>query len=83
MREEEEWAARDEARRLEVEGLKAELEAIKRVVEGSGGVDGKLSTSCHQVLCVCWVEGCTGFGCHQYGLAFTCSLWCRVAPVSK
>ena len=54
MREEEEWAARDEARRLEVEGLKAELEAIKRVVEGSGGVDGKLSTSC-QVLCVCWV----------------------------
>ena len=52
MREEEEWAARDEARRLEVEGLKAELEAIKRVVEGSGGVDGKLNTSC-RVLCVC------------------------------
>ena len=46
MREEEEWAAREEARRLEVEGLKAELEAVKRVVEGSGGVDGKLSISC-------------------------------------
>lgn len=75
MREEEEWAARDEARRLEVEGLKAELEAVKRVVEGSGGVDGKLSTSC-QVLCVCEVEGCNGVDCHQYGLAFTCSLWC-------
>ena len=44
MREEEEWAARDEARRIEVEGLKAELEAMRRVVEGSGGVDGKLST---------------------------------------
>ena len=29
MREEEEWAAREEARRLEVEGLKAELEAVK------------------------------------------------------
>ena len=43
MREEEEWAARDEARRVEVEGLKAELEAVKRVVEGSGGVDGKFS----------------------------------------
>ena len=46
MREEEEWAARDEARRVEVEGLKAELEAVKRVVEGSGGVDGKFSGSC-------------------------------------
>ena len=45
MREEEEWAARDEARRVEVEGLKAELEAVKRVVEGSGGVDGKLGRS--------------------------------------
>ena len=45
MREEEEWAARDEARRIEVEGLKAELEAMRRVAEGSGGVDGKLSTS--------------------------------------
>ena len=30
------------SRRAEVEGLKAELEAVKRVVEGSGGVDGKL-----------------------------------------
>ena len=48
MREEEDWAARDEARRLEVEGLKAELEAVKRVVEGSGGVDGKLNTSCQR-----------------------------------
>ena len=46
VREEEEWAARDEARRVEVEGLKAELEAVKRVVEGSGGVDGKFSGSC-------------------------------------
>ena len=45
MRKEEEWAARDEARRVEVEGLKAELEAVKRVVEGSGGVDGKLGRS--------------------------------------
>ena len=44
VREEEEWAAREEARRLEVDGLKAELEAVKRVAEGSGGVDGKLST---------------------------------------
>ena len=43
MREQEEWAAREEARRIEVEGLKAELEAIKRVAEGSGGVDGKLN----------------------------------------
>ena len=43
MREQEEWAAREEARRIEVEGLKAELEAIKRVAEGSGGIDGKLN----------------------------------------
>ena len=37
---EEEWAAREEARRIEVEGLKAELDAVKRAAE-SGGIDGK------------------------------------------
>ena len=37
---EEEWAAREEARRIEVEGLKAELEAVKRAAE-SGGIDGE------------------------------------------
>ena len=40
VRGEEEWAAREEARRIEVEGLKAELEAVKRAAE-SGGIDGK------------------------------------------
>merc|ERR1719410_1225693 len=38
VRGEEEWAAREEARRIEVEGLKAELEAVKRAAE-SGGID--------------------------------------------
>ena len=40
VRGEEEWAAREEARRIEVEGLKAELDAVKRAAE-SGGIDGK------------------------------------------
>ena len=40
VRGEEEWAAREEALRIEVEGLKAELEAVKRAAE-SGGIDGK------------------------------------------
>ena len=43
VREQEEWAAREEAMRFEVEELKAELDSIKRVAEGSGGVDGKLN----------------------------------------
>ena len=40
VRGEEEWAAREEARRIEVEGLKAELDAVKRAAE-CGGIDGK------------------------------------------
>ena len=40
VRGEEEWAAREEARRIEVDGLKAELDAVKRAAE-SGGIDGK------------------------------------------
>ena len=57
MREQEEWAAREEARRIEVEGLKAELDAIKRVAEGSGGVDGKLNRSGHAWLNQVWLHG--------------------------
>ena len=57
MREQEEWAAREEARRIEVEGLKAELDAIKRVTEGSGGIDGKLSRFGHAWLNQLWPHG--------------------------